>query len=763
MTKIEFVYSETKRIPKSNYVTSPHVFVQGRNARNKKDRDLDMDGLYSPRIFGRFGVCQCGITTKINKVCTNCGYRVISSRTKSQFAYQTICKVVRFGAEISMVFSISEQRSIQFSKHILDIASYQMAILISSTGLEVLPVQEAIDKSEEDSQLLFGNDALREILSPEEFEKWELSEDKVMTDSVLISHPVTRPYTITGAGKIILPNSTDALTRLIARDIRARKDIEFMAEIQDELITVLSYMAINQALQTYYDAVYEVFASTPKSVRKSHVIAANSSSIGRYVLVNNPHLDPTEIAVPMSFVRANYRLPEEMTYEEINEMLSHETVLLNRPPTVSNLSMMTLTPQLGYDCVVGINPAIAPGFNADFDGDQVIILPIRNSSPKKMDYWNQRRELVTGGWKNGLLKRQVEFIMGDVDFQREINLPAEVTTTEDLNNWFNELEDEVHLETLRMINLNLHRAAGISLNDFHIEDKKVVSDSPLLKPGQDQALFNAEFDQAMVTDFRNGVITSKVGITESGYFYKKAVAAGEYFRFAPKNCNAEPQKFLIKDHTEFKQRIQSHYGPDGAIEWTGPGEYEAFTVLGCEYTMEISDEPAERNHPKVRTVCKKCFGFVDSEGISSSPYIGVNTGIILSEIISQETLNAINTGEGDMSVLKILENKFVGTRQEVIDFIESSYQQFIASTGILEFEDRWIQVQFLSTTHQVHYKRKKLEHPLFEVMSKISSMKMSDPLTHWIQSPQLNLFTQMIGQEFESSSLKSWVMLNKKG
>lgn len=771
MTEIEIVYSKTNNIPKSNFVTSPHVFTQGRNARNKADRDLDMDGLYSPRIFGRFGACKCGVTTRVNKVCSNCGYRVLSSHKKSQFAYRTICKVLRFGANINMLFTKLELASIpkDIVKQILDIASYQNAVLIDGEGtVEVLSVQEAIDKSDPDtSEIFFGKEALAHILSPEIMASYEQKEDNVLTEVVMISHPVTRPYTITNNSKIVLPDSTEALSRLIARDIRARKNIEFMAEIQDEMINVLSYMAINQTVQEYYQAVYEVFASTPRSVRKSHIVAANSSSIGRYVLVNNPHLRPYEVAVPLSFVYANYKVHDAMSIDEINEFLSKEKVLLNRPPTVSNLSMMTLVPQVGAHSVVGINPAIATGFNADFDGDQVIILPIRNKKDSNtFDYWEQRRELVTGGWKNGLLKRQIEFILEDESIQKEIGVPEKIIKEQDhdsVNTWFNELSYEEHMNALEAINLNLHKAVGITLDHFHLTPKgRVTSDSHLLDGDQDEDLFNTEFDHLMIADFRNGVITSKVGITESGYFYKKAVAAGEYYRLKFDDCGATAVKITVKDISEFNRRVRNHYDENNQLAvWSGPGEYTIHTVMSCGYTLTEGEAP-DRNNPEVRGVCSRCFGFIGSTGMQNSPYLGVNVGIILSEVISQETLNAINLGAGDMSVLKILENKFVGTRQEVIDFIEDSYKKFIDSTSV-EMEDRWIQAQFLSTTYQVHYKRKALPEATFEVMSKISSMKMSDPLTHWIQSPQLNLFTQMIGKPFSSSSLKSWAMLNKKG
>ncbi|MCX7778781.1 MAG: DNA-directed RNA polymerase subunit beta' [Patescibacteria group bacterium] len=122
---------------------------------------------------------------------------------------------------------------------------------------------------------------------------------------------------------------------------------------------------------------------------------------GRSVIVVGPELKLDECGLPKTMalelykpfviselikrgfvynVKSASRLVEEGTKEVwdiLEEITKNSYVLLNRAPTLHRLGILAFRPILIEDKAIKIHPLVCPGFNADFDGDQMAVhLPL---------------------------------------------------------------------------------------------------------------------------------------------------------------------------------------------------------------------------------------------------------------------------------------------------------------------------------------------------------------------------------------------------
>ena len=120
---------------------------------------------------------------------------------------------------------------------------------------------------------------------------------------------------------------------------------------------------------------------------------------GRSVIAVGPELDmdqcglPREMAVQLfrPFIacylthKEEYNITSQRTadeliakkdqrvYDAINEICSNHPVLLNRAPTLHRLGIQAFRPILIEGKAIRLHPLVCPGFNADFDGDQMAV------------------------------------------------------------------------------------------------------------------------------------------------------------------------------------------------------------------------------------------------------------------------------------------------------------------------------------------------------------------------------------------------------
>lgn len=64
---------------------------------------------------------------------------------------------------------------------------------------------------------------------------------------------------------------------------------------------------------------------------------------------------------------------DQRVWDILEEVISNRTVLLNRPPTLHKYNIQAFKPILVEGAAIRINQLVGPGYNADFDGDQMSV------------------------------------------------------------------------------------------------------------------------------------------------------------------------------------------------------------------------------------------------------------------------------------------------------------------------------------------------------------------------------------------------------
>lgn len=77
---------------------------------------------------------------------------------------------------------------------------------------------------------------------------------------------------------------------------------------------------------------------------------------------------------------------EPIVFDILEEISKNHPILLNRAPTLHRLSILAFYPVLTDDFAIRLHPAVCPGYNADFDGDQMgVFLPLSKNSIKEVE------------------------------------------------------------------------------------------------------------------------------------------------------------------------------------------------------------------------------------------------------------------------------------------------------------------------------------------------------------------------------------------
>ena len=75
---------------------------------------------------------------------------------------------------------------------------------------------------------------------------------------------------------------------------------------------------------------------------------------------------------------------EGRVYDALDKIISYHPVLLNRAPTLHRLGIQAFKPVLVEGRAIRLHPLVCPGFNADFDGDQMAVhVPITKEAQEE--------------------------------------------------------------------------------------------------------------------------------------------------------------------------------------------------------------------------------------------------------------------------------------------------------------------------------------------------------------------------------------------
>jgi len=243
---------------------------------------------------------------------------------------------------------------------------------------------------------------------------------------VMVLPPELRPMLQLDGGRFAASDLNELYRRLINRNNRLRKLIQIGAP---EVILRNEKRMLQEAVEALIDnssrGGRQVMASTGikrplKSLTdilkgkqgrfRQNLLGKRVDYSGRSVIIIGPSLKLDECGLPKEMALELFKpfmigkfieksekglIPEEyqafnvhsarrlieaktpLVYDILDEVIQDKYVLLNRAPTLHRLSFLAFKPVLIEGKAIQLHPLVCPGFNADFDGDQMAVhLPI---------------------------------------------------------------------------------------------------------------------------------------------------------------------------------------------------------------------------------------------------------------------------------------------------------------------------------------------------------------------------------------------------
>jgi len=411
-----------------NEVTSDKVF-QSRKIKDDVTGEyfFDENGIFSERIFGKFGHCRCGMLTKPG-ICEACGCRVLDKKRMPNF-------YIKFGFDLpNWVFDWSCDDQFDFDKDTMDLMYnllYYKGFIYRGNGDDEEDIYVEFDLKKdmsiyEEDRILIGADALFYIEDSEDIHRWyERNTHRLIT----IPHTSRRKITFQNGKKFL-----GQLNQLYIKIIRLKLKYEKYAANSE--LTILNELNIRyltcEYLEKLYKALFQILAKNKKNIIANELRGQPQTGMIRAVMTNNIHLDEDNLLIGSYFVKTLYPLmyakytdkaTGKTDIDAINKILEDENylVLFNRQPTIGAKSIIAMRPQFSdkesEKYVIQANPIIYDGLAADVDGDALNVIALyTKESCREVEKLLPSRNYIEGSnssIRNGMLEefRYVEKLM----------------------------------------------------------------------------------------------------------------------------------------------------------------------------------------------------------------------------------------------------------------------------------------------------------------------------------------------------------------
>ena len=224
--------------------------------------------------------------------------------------------------------------------------------------------------------------------------------------------PDLRPMMQLDGGRYATSDLNDLYRQVIIKNSRLKHEIEEHAPsvillnekrmLQEAVDALIDNEKRNKPSQSQSGNTLKSLSSTLKGKQgrfRQNLLGKRVDYSGRSVIAVGPSLNmdecglPREMAVQLfrpfisSYLIHNkdtgatsQRAADEMiakrdpkVYDAIEEIVKDHPVLLNRAPTLHRLGIQAFKPILIEGKAIRLHPLVCPGFNADFDGDQMAV------------------------------------------------------------------------------------------------------------------------------------------------------------------------------------------------------------------------------------------------------------------------------------------------------------------------------------------------------------------------------------------------------
>lgn len=254
--------------------------------------------------------------------------------------------------------------------------------------------------------------AIKRLEVLESFKNSQIKPEWMILTVLPVIPPDLRPMMQLDGGRYATSDLNDLYRQVIIKNTRLKREIEARAPsvillnekrmLQEAVDALIDNERRNKPSTSINGNVLRSLSSTLKGKQgrfRQNLLGKRVDYSGRSVIAVGPELNmdecglPREMAVQLfrPFI-ANYliqapnstissqRQADELianndpkVYDAIEEITKNHPVLLNRAPTLHRLGIQAFRPILIEGKAIRLHPLVCPGFNADFDGDQMAV------------------------------------------------------------------------------------------------------------------------------------------------------------------------------------------------------------------------------------------------------------------------------------------------------------------------------------------------------------------------------------------------------
>lgn len=355
-----------------NEVTSKRPF-----ADKSRENKFNPDGIFSERIFGKFGKCTCGALKKpSDEPCKVCGCRVLRRTNVPNF-------YIKMPFEIPLRFINYRVFDKEKRKLIENLMNYN-GFMYEGEYVE-FDVKNKMDQYE-DSKILAGKEALLSMdLVTEE---WYNANT---TQFISVPHPmyrkITCQYGSDGKQHFFFGKINDAFMDILGTKESYEKKCEAVSFSVKASIKLRNRAC--KRMGELYEQLFNVLVNNNRNVVDNELKGQPITGMIRAVMTNNSRLDEDTLIIGKHFIQTLYpkifeyfSVNGEPDVEAINDYLESEdyVVLFNRQPTIGAKSIIAMRPVFSDRAeerfVIQANPIVYDGLAADVDGDALNVIAL---------------------------------------------------------------------------------------------------------------------------------------------------------------------------------------------------------------------------------------------------------------------------------------------------------------------------------------------------------------------------------------------------
>jgi len=254
---------------------------------------------------------------------------------------------------------------------------------------------------------------LSETLSNDGYEEWTIIKDnldKLIINEVIVLPPDLRP----ASPKARNSNQVDKINRYYMQILTKKEAMEntILNINKDKQLYYNYYRQLQKDINELYVNILAKLAKKEGLIR-GNILGKRIDFSGRAVIAPEPTLELDECILPYTMflelfkLKISKKLIEQETFKILNdaidyidkcidynypvlfdlcqEMAKDEVCILNRQPSLHRLNMLGFRIKVSMENVIKIHPLACPGFNADFDGDQMAVyIPISEEAKQEV-------------------------------------------------------------------------------------------------------------------------------------------------------------------------------------------------------------------------------------------------------------------------------------------------------------------------------------------------------------------------------------------